>query len=173
MFYGWRVVGGAFVAQLFVVGFFTYAVSLLVEPVREEFGVTLEQVMYSLTASTLFGLFLQPVGGILVDRYSVRWVMTAGALLYAAGLFALAKTTTITQYILVFALTMALANALGGIPKVLAAAFDRDGRWLLPDEELGVRIEDDVLKGVDVRLPAVNRLHRTDGFQQASGQCSG
>ena len=33
MFYGWRVVAGAFIAQLFVVGFYTYAASLLVGPV--------------------------------------------------------------------------------------------------------------------------------------------
>ena len=114
MFYGWRVVAGSFTTQLFVVGFFSYAVSLLVEPVRAEFGVSLEQVMYSLTASTLLGLFLQPVGGILVDRYSVRVLMAAGALLYAAGLLALSRANGIGQYILFFALTMSLSNALAG-----------------------------------------------------------
>jgi signal transduction histidine kinase len=31
----------------------------------------------------------------------------------------------------------ALANALGGIPNVLAAAFDRNGKWLLPDADFG------------------------------------
>lgn len=81
---GWRVVGGAFTAQMFVIGFFTYAVSLLVAPVREEFGVSLEQVMYSLTVGTI---------------------------LYALGLLALANCTSIWQYIVVFGLTMALANA--------------------------------------------------------------
>ena len=114
MFYGWRIVASSFTAQLFVVGFFSYAVSLLVEPVRSEFGVSLEQVMYSLTASTLLGLFLQPVGGILVDRYSVRALMAVGALLYALGLLALAQSTGITQYIVFFALTMSLSNALVG-----------------------------------------------------------
>ena len=114
MFYGWRVVAGSFTTQLFVVGFFSYAVSLLVEPVRAEFGVSLEQVMYSLTASTLLGLFLQPVGGILVDRYSVRVLMAAGALLYAAGLLSLSRANGIGQYILFFALTMSLSNALAG-----------------------------------------------------------
>jgi MFS family permease len=114
MYYGWRIVGGAFVAQFFVVGFFTYALSLLIEPVRQDFGVTLEQVMYSLTAATLLGLFLQPAGGILVDRFPVRSVMVVGAVLYAAGLFALAKASSISQYILIFALTMSVSNSLVG-----------------------------------------------------------
>ncbi len=114
MYYGWRVVGSAFIAQLFVVGFFTYAVSLLVEPVRSEFSVSLEQVMYSLTAATLLGLFLQPLGGALIDRYSLRTLMASGALLYAAGLYAVALSATITQYVVSFGLTMALANTLVG-----------------------------------------------------------
>ncbi|KAA1193280.1 MFS transporter [Pseudohalioglobus sediminis] len=114
MYYGWRIVGSAFTAQLFVIGFFTYAVSLLVEPVRTEFGVSLEQVMYSLTAATFLGLFLQPLGGVLIDRYSMRVLMSAGALLYAAGLYAISASTSIWQYIAFFALTMALANTLTG-----------------------------------------------------------
>ncbi len=63
MFYGWRVVAGAFIAQLFVVGFYTYAASLLVGPVKDAFGVSLEQVMYSLAAATIAGLVVQPVAG--------------------------------------------------------------------------------------------------------------
>lgn len=114
MFYGWRIVGSAFTAQLFVIGFFTYAVSLLTAPVRAEFGVSLEQVMYSLTAATFLGLFLQPLGGLLVDRVSVRAIMSWGTLLYAAGLYTLSLCTSISQYILVFALTMSLTNAFAG-----------------------------------------------------------
>jgi MFS family permease len=108
---GWRVVGGTFTAQMFVIGFFTYAVSLLVAPVREEFGVSLEQVMYSLTAGTIMGLFLQPVGGILVDRVSVGRIMGVGTLLYALGLYGLANSTSLWQYIILFGITMAAANA--------------------------------------------------------------
>ncbi len=108
---GWRVVGGTFTAQMFVVGFFTYAVSLLVPPVQAEFGVSLEQVMYSLTASTVIGLFLQPVAGVLVDKISVRWIMSVGTVLYALGLYVLAQVTGIWQYIVIFGLVMAVANA--------------------------------------------------------------
>jgi MFS family permease len=111
VFYGWRVVGGAFVAQLFVVGFFTYSFSLLVEPVRLEFDATLEQVMYSMTLSTLAGLFLSPVAGSLIDRLPVRWLMTAGALVFGSGLIALAHSAGIYQFITLFALSTAVGNA--------------------------------------------------------------
>ncbi|MBT3412420.1 MAG: MFS transporter, partial [Halieaceae bacterium] len=124
MFYGWRIVGGAFTAQLFVVGFFTYSVSLLVAPVRAEFGVSLEQVMYSLTSATFLGLFLQPLGGFLIDRYSVRIIMITGTLLCALGLYALAASTSITQYILAFALTMSVSSSLVG-PMSSSAVISR------------------------------------------------
>lgn len=114
MFFGWKVVGGAFTAQLFVVGFFTYAVSLLVSPVQSEFGVSLEQVMYSLTAATFLGLFMQPVAGAMIDRFSVRGIMAAGTVLYALGLYLTSLAASIGQYIAGFALTMALANAFAG-----------------------------------------------------------
>ena len=112
MFYGWRVVGGAFVSQLFIVGFFTYAFSLLVPPVREEFDIGLEQVMYSMTATTFLNLFASPVSGILIDRYSVRWVMAAGGLWFAVGIWLLAQVTSITQFIVVFSVTTSVATSL-------------------------------------------------------------
>ena len=125
MFYGWRVVAGVFIAQLFVVGFFTYSVSLLVAPVREEFGVSLEQVMYSLTAATLIGLFATPIGGIMMDRFSMRWLVAAGALVFGLGLAALARVESITGYIVVFAVIMSIANILAGS----MAASTVTSRW--------------------------------------------
>lgn len=114
MFYGWRVVGGTFVAQFFLVGFFTYSVSLLVAPVQTEFGVGLADVMLSLTLGTLFALIAMPLGGVLIDRFSTRWIMTIGAILFAAGVYGLSLSASITQYALLFGLTMAVGNALAG-----------------------------------------------------------
>jgi predicted MFS family arabinose efflux permease len=113
MFFGWYVVAGGFVAQLVVVGFFTYAVSLLTVPVRAEFGVSLEQVMYSLTAGTFCGMIVSPVAGAMLDRYPVRWLMSGGMLFFAAGMWLLAQSSSITGYVVVFGVTMAVANALG------------------------------------------------------------
>jgi MFS family permease len=114
MFYGWRVVAGALVSQLFVIGFFTYAASLLVGPVREEFGASLEQVMYGLTVGTVVGLIITPVAGIMIDRYPVRWLMAGGSVIFSAGLWGIAHSQSITQYIVLFGLTMSLANSFAG-----------------------------------------------------------
>ena len=114
MSYGWRVVGGGFLSQAFVIGFFTYAVSLLTQPVRETFDVGVEMVMYSLTCGTFVGLFTMPIVGVLLDKLSVRKLFAAGIVLFAFGLWLLGQSTTIVQYIVIFGITMALANALAG-----------------------------------------------------------
>jgi MFS family permease len=114
MFYGWRIVGGGFLSQAFVTGFFTYAVSLLTQPVQESFDVGVEMVMYSLACGTFVGLFTMPVVGVLLDKLSVRKLFAAGIVLFALGLWLLGQTATIMQYIVVFGITMALANALAG-----------------------------------------------------------
>ena len=124
MFYGWRVVAGAFIAQLFVVGFYTYAASLLVGPVKEAFGVSLEQVMYSLAAATVAGLVVQPIAGVLIDRLPVRWLMAAGALVYGLGLLLLARSDGILEYIIVFGVALSLANSFAG-PMCASAVIAR------------------------------------------------
>ena len=114
MFFGWYVVGGSLVAQMFVLGFFTYSVSLILPFVREEFGVTMEQVMYSLTAGTFAGMILLPIAGIILDRYSIRWLMAAGTALFAGGIWMLGNSASIAQFVIIFGLTMAIANSFAG-----------------------------------------------------------
>ena len=114
MFYGWRIVGGSFISQALVTGLFTYSVSLLTQPVQETFGVSVEEVMYSLTLGTFLGLFTMPLAGTLIDRVSLRKVMVVGVVLFAAGLALVANTQTMTQYILAFGFTMAIANSFAG-----------------------------------------------------------
>ena len=114
MFYGWRIVGGSFLSQAFVLGFFTYAVSLLTQPVQESFDVGVEMVMYSLTCGTFIGLVTMPIVGVMLDKLSVRILFGAGIVLFALGLWLLGQSTTIVQYIVIFGITMSLANALAG-----------------------------------------------------------
>lgn len=114
MFYGWWIVASVFVAQLFMVGFFTYAFPFILVPVKEEFGATTTEVNMAMTASALVGLVLPPLVGPLVDRWSVRWLMVIGAIVLVLALFLLSGTQGITQFVMVFAGLMALANTLLG-----------------------------------------------------------
>ena len=106
---GWRVVAGAFVGMVMANGFFTYAFTILVNPIRAEFGASLEQVMYSLTLGTLGGLFLSPVIGTMIDRYSVRHIMSLGGLITVAGLYGMAQAQSILAFNIIFGITMSLS----------------------------------------------------------------
>lgn len=114
MFYGWRVVAGAFTGMMLANGFFSYAFTILVDPIRAEFGASLEQVMYSLTIGTVFGLIVSPITGVLIDRYSVRALMTLGSLMVAAGFYLTSIATSITFFNLSIGLTMAMAMTYTG-----------------------------------------------------------
>ena len=44
MYYGWRVVAGAFIGMVLANGIFTYGFTVLVDPIRVEFDASLESV---------------------------------------------------------------------------------------------------------------------------------
>ncbi len=127
MFFGWRVVAGSFVAMMLVLGFFTYTFTLFVVPLREEFGVGLEQVMYSLTLGTLLGLLITPISGYLVDHMSVRVLITVGGVVFAGSLLAMSRTQTIAEFNLVYGISFAVANGLAGAVPASAAV----SRWFV------------------------------------------
>jgi MFS family permease len=127
MFFGWRVVAGSFVALMLVVGFFTYAFTLFVTPLREEFGVNLEQVMYAPTLAPLLALVTTPFFGVMIDRHPVRLLMTVGCLLTAAGFYAMSIASSLSIFVVAYALTFALSNGLAGIMSAGAVV----SRWFV------------------------------------------
>ncbi|MEM0952869.1 MAG: MFS transporter [Pseudomonadota bacterium] len=111
MFFGWRVVAGSFIAMMVVTGFFTYTFTLFVTPLREEFGVGLEQVMYSLTLGTLMGLVISPAMGVLIDKLPIRLLMIAGSIVLALGFFSMSQVSSILAFNVIFGLAFSLGNA--------------------------------------------------------------
>ncbi len=114
MFYGWRIVGGVFIAQMFITGFMTYSFGLFMVPLQEAFGATRAQVNLGMTAVTLAGLLASPIIGVLADKFSMRALMGAGAVIFAAGLYGQSLTTSIWQFVAVFGLSICLASLLLG-----------------------------------------------------------
>lgn len=103
------MVAGAFVGMVLANGIFTYGFTVLVDPIRNEFDASLAQVMNSLTLGTFFGLLVGPVMGVLIDRYSVRHLMTIGCLATAIGLYGASTAQTIGVFSLGLGATMALS----------------------------------------------------------------
>jgi len=60
-----------------------------------------------------------------LDRYAVRWIMATGTLIFTGGIWLLAQTNNISQYVIVFGITMAAANAFTGA----AASQTTISRW--------------------------------------------
>ena len=114
MYYGWLIVAGAFIAQFFVTGFFTYGFPLMVMPVEAEFNVSRTEVMYGITWSTGLGLLVSPLVGMLADKWSIRGLMVIGAAAFGFGLILLSKSQNILQFSLLFAVFICLANNLLG-----------------------------------------------------------
>jgi MFS family permease len=114
MYYGWFIVGGAMLAQVAMVGFFSYAFSLLVLPLQASFDVSRTEVMYTMSFTTILGLFVAPAIGVMADKFSIRWLMVAGAVLFGGGLYALSLTQSLLQFALLFGIVMALCNQLLG-----------------------------------------------------------
>lgn len=114
MFYGWRIVGGVFIAQLFITGFMTYSFGLFVVPLQETFEATRAQANLAMTATTLAGLALSPLLGALADRVSSRLLMTVGAAVFALGLLAMSHSASIWQFVAIFGVSISFASlALG------------------------------------------------------------
>ncbi|HUH37625.1 MAG TPA: MFS transporter [Spongiibacteraceae bacterium] len=114
MHYGWYIVASVFTAQLFLSGFFSYGFSLFVEPIEQAFSASRTEVMYSMTFATVVGLLTSPLVGSWVDRYSPRWLLTAGAALLGGGLWLIAHSQNIYQFALIFGVSTGLANLLLG-----------------------------------------------------------
>lgn len=83
MYFGWVVViVGAFVMML-AMGTTVSVFGLYVLPVSEEFGLSRADVNSGFALMNLGGMFIAPLVGRAADTFSVRRVMTAGALCYA------------------------------------------------------------------------------------------
>lgn len=112
-FYGWVIVAIVFFTQFFMVGFWTYGLPVLVDPVGREFGATTTEVQLG-TLGGLVGAFFGPVLGPVVDRWSARWLMAIGIGLLVASIVSMSLSSTILAYTLSVGVLLSAANLLLG-----------------------------------------------------------
>ncbi|MCB1692070.1 MAG: MFS transporter [Pseudomonadales bacterium] len=114
LYYGYWLIGAAFVAQFIAVGAQNYVIGSFMIPMTEDLGwsraeFTLPRTLGQFVMATA-GFFI----GTWVDRAGARTFMLVGAAILSAALFSLAFITELWQWILLNGLILTLGAALIG-----------------------------------------------------------
>ncbi|MGE0229807.1 MAG: MFS transporter, partial [Dehalococcoidia bacterium] len=113
-FYGWRIVGAAFVASFTTAGVQAYVAGAFLVPMSDDLGWTRAQFLYGQTLGQFFMAFAGFFIGAYVDRWGARPLMLAGAVILAATLVLVSMVTELWQWILLRGTLSMLGTALLG-----------------------------------------------------------
>ncbi len=100
IYYGYWLIGVAFVAQLISVGSQVYVAGVFVVPMTEDLGWTRAEFSLAQTAGRFIMAFFGIFVGMLVDRGYARGMMVAGVTLLGAGLLLTSGVNELWQWIL-------------------------------------------------------------------------
>ena len=112
LFYGWYIVGAAFLANISCAFFLSSTLSVLLKPITADLRVS--RGIFSLLRSGehLLYALMAPWVGAKLDQYGPRRMMVTGALLSAAGFLLLGHVQSFLQFASVRATVMAVGHAL-------------------------------------------------------------
>lgn len=127
-FYGWRVVGGAFVLAVFGLGFGFYGPPVFLQAIREAKGWPLAVVSTAVTVHFQIGSIVTANLPILYRRFGIPTVTKTGALALVIGVFAWATAITPWQ---LFAAT--LLSGAGWVTMGVAAVNAIVSPWFVRD----------------------------------------
>lgn len=110
---GWRQVACAFVV-LACAATITACYSIVAVPLAAEFNPSRAVLLLAMTVVSGVSAVLAPLLGTLMDKTSLRRLMTLGALFLSAGFAALTFTQSFAQVLIVYAALIAPANVMLG-----------------------------------------------------------
>lgn len=114
-FYGWRIVGAAFVLAFFGWGLGFYGPPVYLHAVREARGFSVGTVSAAVTLHYLAGAFVAANVPVLYRRFGLPLVTTVAAVLLAAGIFGWAIAATPSQLFAATLVSGAGWAAMGGV----------------------------------------------------------
>ncbi len=113
-FSGWRVCTAGVVTQAVAIGFTIGAVGLFAAPLGAELGASATDFNLGVSLFTVVMNLAMPIVGGLLDRDSIRRVMTIGAVVLAVSLFLLSRASALWQVGLLFGGGCAVGMAMLG-----------------------------------------------------------
>ncbi|HAL43000.1 MAG TPA: hypothetical protein DCP57_11190, partial [Gammaproteobacteria bacterium] len=145
----------AFCVDFVAVGFFFYSYGVFFKSIAADFGGSRLGVSVGLSITQAVGAFVAPVVGRALDRYPLRNVMGAGAMLMGTGFLALSQVQTQAQFYLVLGVFIGLgASSMGSLAtsKLVTNWFDRRRGTALGIAAAGVSLSGVVMPYISAEL---------------------
>jgi len=111
-FYGWTIVGAAFLIGFTQAGVFQGVLAIFLNPMASEFGWSRSTITGAITAGSIFGGLMAPFIGARWDRYGPRVMSFFGILILSAGLFLMAFMDSAWEFYLYFGTGRGIAAGL-------------------------------------------------------------
>lgn len=111
-FYGWWIVGVAFLAHVAAAAHQSSTLSVFLKPMGQEFGVSRTGFSALRSAEGLLTSLIATLVGPLVDRYGARFFIVAGALIAGAGYLGLGLASNEWLFFLVRLLPVSVGTAI-------------------------------------------------------------
>jgi OFA family oxalate/formate antiporter-like MFS transporter len=114
LFRGWWVLFGLFLVYAASNGILMHTLPLIYPELMDEFGWTRAQVTLPATVFFIVGAITSPPAGFLLDRYSPRLIILAGAIGMVVGLALYSGFSSLWQLVFIYAL-FGVSLSLGGL----------------------------------------------------------
>ena len=118
IFYGWRIVGAAFLAQTIQAAVFNVGAATLFLPVAREFGTTRTVISGVFAASRLEGGITGPIEGFLIHWVGAQRYMMVGWVIFGAGVAAIGLSQNIIHFYIAFLFATLGQSMAGFLPIV-------------------------------------------------------
>ena len=113
-FHGWRIVASSGFINMFSVGIPFYAYSVFYIHLQDEFNAGRFLISSTLSIMIIAAGVFAPICGQLVDKFSLKNILSIGAIIFGLGLISLSFCQSYYQFLIVYGSIVALGMTLFG-----------------------------------------------------------
>ena len=147
-FKGWQMVYTGMMMEFSVVGFVFYCFPLMFSELEKDLGASQTQLSSALSLFFIFSTIASIFLGRILDKYSIKGIMTLGGIIFSFGLFSIAFVENTLSLLIIYATLIAIGGpALGNlsITKLVANWFDAKAGIALGIAAIGISFSGVVL----------------------------